>query len=237
MPPRRRVSSGPTAASNRAQSTLSFHGKSNKVTKPSLTASNKTKKDPAVVDAITRTKLNASANPDLIAPKTAEIATAEQAKQEAVKQEAPEKRTAEDEEALRVSDAQVARYWRGKERSRMAPRVHQEGLGLWEKVLREWDMSGQYGVRADPSVLSLLSSTKLDLWLLLYACAWMLTQYYPVQPCIGIARTKRWRRAHKLGLKPPIEVLAVLLRQQEEGNIKAQRAHVDELMSSRFIET
>ncbi|KAL2356759.1 DNA polymerase delta, subunit 4-domain-containing protein [Cryomyces antarcticus] len=201
MPPRRRVSSGPTAASNRAQATLSFHGKSNKVTKPSLTASNKTKKDPTVVEAITGTNLNASANSDLAAPTTAEVAIAEQAKQKPVKQEAPEKRTAEDEEALRVSDAQVAQYWRGKEKSRMAPRVHQEGLGLWEKVLREWDMSGQYG------------------------------------PCIGIARTKRWRRAHKLGLKPPIEVLAVLLRQQEEGNIKAQRAHVDELMSSRFIET
>ncbi|KAK5288820.1 hypothetical protein LTR16_003219 [Cryomyces antarcticus] len=201
MPPRRRVSSGPTAASNRAQATLSFHGKSNKVTKPSLTASNRTKKDPTVVEAITRTNLNASANSDLAAPTTAKVAIAEQARQKPVKQEAPEKRTAEDEEALRVSDAQVARYWRGKEKSRMAPRVHQEGLGLWEKVLREWDMSGQYG------------------------------------PCIGIARTKRWRRAHKLGLKPPIEVLAVLLRQQEEGNIKAQRAHVDELMSSRFIET
>ncbi|KAK5013861.1 hypothetical protein LTR39_003443, partial [Cryomyces antarcticus] len=169
MPPRRRVSSGPTAASNRAQATLSFHGKSNKVTKPSLTASNKTKKDPTVVEAITGTNLNASANSDLAAPTTAEVAIAEQAKQKPVKQEAPEKRTAEDEEALRVSDAQVAQYWRGKEKSRMAPRVHQEGLGLWEKVLREWDMSGQYGVRLDPSVPSLLSSAKLDLPLLLYA--------------------------------------------------------------------
>ena len=40
-----------------------------------------------------------------------------------------------------------------------------------------------------------------------------------------------------LGLKPPIEVLAVLLQEQEEGNVKAQRAHVDELLSSRFVET
>ena len=39
------------------------------------------------------------------------------------------------------------------------------------------------------------------------------------------------------GLKPPIEVLAVLLKQMDEGDKKAQRAHVDELMSSRFIET
>lgn len=34
-----------------------------------------------------------------------------------------------------------------------------------------------------------------------------------------------------------MEVLAILLRQMDAGNVKSQRAHVDELMSSRFIET
>lgn len=57
------------------------------------------------------------------------------------------------------------------------------------------------------------------------------------QPCIGIARLKRWKRANLLGLKPPIEVLAVLLKEMDSGDAKAQRAHVDELMSSRFVET
>ncbi|KAL4898113.1 DNA polymerase delta, subunit 4-domain-containing protein [Aspergillus ambiguus] len=47
-------------------------------------------------------------------------------------------------------------------------------------------------------------------------------------PCIGIARMKRWRRANALNLHPPIEVLAVLLKQPTEKN---QRAYVDELMS------
>ncbi|PWY68440.1 hypothetical protein BO70DRAFT_366110 [Aspergillus heteromorphus CBS 117.55] len=47
-------------------------------------------------------------------------------------------------------------------------------------------------------------------------------------PCIGIARLKRWRRANMLGLSPPMEVLAVLLKQDED--IK-QRAYVDELLS------
>ncbi len=46
---------------------------------------------------------------------------------------------------------------------------------------------------------------------------------------------KRWVRAQKLGLEPPIEVLAVLLKEEEEGNSKIERAHVDELMSSNFI--
>jgi DNA polymerase delta subunit 4 len=34
-----------------------------------------------------------------------------------------------------------------------------------------------------------------------------------------------------------MEVLAVLLKQMDAGDTKAQRAHVDELMSSRFGET
>lgn len=54
---------------------------------------------------------------------------------------------------------------------------------------------------------------------------------------MGIARIKRWKRANRLGLKPPIEVLAILLKHQEDGDVKAQRAYVDELMNSRFVET
>lgn len=40
-----------------------------------------------------------------------------------------------------------------------------------------------------------------------------------------------------LKLNPPIEVLAVLLKEQEENNVKAQRAHIDELMTSRFADS
>ena len=56
-----------------------------------------------------------------------------------------------------------------------------------------------------------------------------------MQPAIGIARMKRWVRANKLGLAPPIEVLAVLLKEEEKGNSKIERAHVDELMSSKVV--
>lgn len=50
------------------------------------------------------------------------------------------------------------------------------------------------------------------------------------QPCIGIARIKRWRRAHALGLNPPIEVLAVLLRDEANG-MANEKAYIDELLS------
>lgn len=55
-----------------------------------------------------------------------------------------------DEEAAarKVKDAQIKKYWKSKEDARLAPRVHQEGLPIGEKILREWDMSGEFGVSA-----------------------------------------------------------------------------------------
>ncbi|KAJ4381963.1 hypothetical protein N0V85_008619 [Neurospora sp. IMI 360204] len=51
-------------------------------------------------------------------------------------------------------------------------------------------------------------------------------------PCIGFTRLKRWQRAERLGLNPPLEVLAVLLKEEERGNKAIERAHMDELMNS-----
>ena len=56
----------------------------------------------------------------------------------------------EEEQARKITDTQIKQYWRKKEQERLAPRVHQEDLTVYEKVLREWDMSGQYGVSLAP---------------------------------------------------------------------------------------
>ncbi|KAK5745965.1 hypothetical protein LTR17_001095 [Elasticomyces elasticus] len=234
MPPKRKTigpRAVPTRQSSNSQATLSFHGKQNKVTKAGVTpASTKaSKKDAALLEDVARAELKTETI-DLEAdePTTAEAAIEQQVEEEAQTLEKPANRSAdeilggrapesdagtkggkgagwvgdEQMEARKISDTQIKRYWRQKEEERLAPRVHQEGITVFEKVLREWDMSGQYG------------------------------------PCIGIARLKRWKRANLLGLKPPIEVLAVILREMEAGNTKSQRAHVDELMSSKFgIET
>lgn len=48
--------------------------------------------------------------------------------------------------ALKVSDAQIKKYWKAREAERISPRVHQEGLTVEEKVLRLFDMSSQFGV-------------------------------------------------------------------------------------------
>ncbi|KAF2230160.1 hypothetical protein EV356DRAFT_349720 [Viridothelium virens] len=217
MAPKRRTSSGPVSKSS--QSTLSFNNK-NRITKPTNTPSSKDlrsskpKTDPALLDSLvsddqkasptapaTDATSHISAQDVETSPTTAEAAILQQAEQEKARVVEAAESTPEEERARKVSDAKIKAYWREKERQSLAPRVHQEGLSLEEKVLRLWDMSGEYG------------------------------------PCIGIARMKRWQRAHALGLEPPVEVLAVLLKEQEKENWKAQRAHVDELMSSRFNET
>ncbi|GAB1313448.1 hypothetical protein MFIFM68171_03658 [Madurella fahalii] len=54
-------------------------------------------------------------------------------------------------------------------------------------------------------------------------------------PCIGIARIKRWQRAQRLGLNPPIEVLAVLMKEEAKGNKDIERAHMDEILNSTAI--
>jgi DNA polymerase delta subunit 4 len=54
-------------------------------------------------------------------------------------------------------------------------------------------------------------------------------------PCIGISRHQRWLRAHRLGLSPPVEVLAVLLQEEAKGTDNIQMAHMDRLMSSTAI--
>lgn len=64
----------------------------------------------------------------------------------------------EEAQARKVKDTEIKRYWRNKESERKAPRVHQEGLSVHEKILREWDMSGQYGV----------SNVELDVGEMLY---------------------------------------------------------------------
>ncbi|KAJ9669568.1 hypothetical protein H2201_000435 [Coniosporium apollinis] len=216
MPPKRGRPPGPTAArrvssQTNSQSTLSFHGKPSKVTKPTSAAaaaakgtkgaSNKTKIDPALLESIVSTNLPAVASPDPSEPTTAELSIAQQtATPKGNLTKPPASRTPEEDAASKISDAAISRYWRTKESSRKAPRVHQEKLSLSEKILREFDTSGAYG------------------------------------PCIGISRTLRWKRAHELGLKPPLEVLAVLMREQEKGSPR-ERAEMDGLMSSRFVET
>lgn len=54
-------------------------------------------------------------------------------------------------------------------------------------------------------------------------------------PCVGITRMKRWKRADKLGLNPPLEVLAVLLKEEARGTKGSEKAHIDEILNSSVV--
>ena len=138
MPPKRR-SSGPGTKSQ--QSTLAFHGTSNKVTKAGpraqnakdLLAETETKDVKPTVDEIDTTE-----------PTTVEAAIIDQTEKEVEAQQIES--TPEEEQASRITDAAIKKYWAAKEKQRVAPRIHQQDLSLHEKILREFDMSGHYGV-------------------------------------------------------------------------------------------
>lgn len=175
MPPKRRSEVSRTSSTGQ-QSTLSFHGKQNKVTKPSSAQQIKTaKKEQALAKGVV----------DIEEPADKEATTADEAIKQQTQDEAATLHTVpdplesqgevestedilggrapqsdvgavggkgsgwvadEEEQARKVSDTQIKRYWRQKEQERLAPRIHQDDLGVYEKVLREWDMSNQYGV-------------------------------------------------------------------------------------------
>ncbi|KAK5997217.1 DNA polymerase delta subunit 4 [Cladobotryum mycophilum] len=54
-------------------------------------------------------------------------------------------------------------------------------------------------------------------------------------PCIGMTRLKRWQRAERLGLNPPIEVLAVLLKEDSKGHRDIQTAQMDRIMNAAAV--
>jgi len=127
MPPVRRRGGNP-AASRAQQSTLSFGSKS-RVTKPSAAqAPSKKLKDvePIVDNVAADTRPADTVEPDQVPvtppvgsskPHIAEVVVSEQAKAEVEKP-----LSEEDREALKITDADLKRYWEEKEAERKAPR-------------------------------------------------------------------------------------------------------------------
>lgn len=132
------------SATKSHQSTLAFHGASNKVTKSGVKAQAAKKSDlekklkdatPEILDLTAEEPTTTT---------TTEAAIIEQTEQEIRAQQVES--SPEEEQARRISDAAIKKYWAAKEKQRQAPRVHQQGLSLEDKILREFDMSAHYGV-------------------------------------------------------------------------------------------
>jgi DNA polymerase delta subunit 4 len=135
---RSRTSGGPAVRGS--QSTLSF-GHS-KVTKP--TSGLPSKEEYAVKEEVAPpTKQEIAID---VGHTNSEAAVAQQAAAEIERLQDKTERTPEEARALKVTDAQIKRYWKEREAERKAKRVHQGNLSLEEKVLRFFDISSQYGV-------------------------------------------------------------------------------------------
>lgn len=124
MPPARRKASYPPTV--RAQPTLTFGPRANKVTKPSITSNLKSKSSkPPASDVTTQSPASEqSPAPEELddrienEPTTADLAIRQQVEKEI---EAVKKSEVE-EKAEAVSEAQIKRFWKGKEGERKAPR-------------------------------------------------------------------------------------------------------------------
>lgn len=230
MPATRRKAPAPTAASSQSsqQSTLSFNNKASRVTKATNPQPGKKSKlsqplEEAIPAAIstpepeTRSQTATEVADVIILDSPAKLTST-----------APKRKTKRKSDGLegevqikasKVTDAQIKKYWKTEEDSRLAPRsmslpfppsrppptlltspslVHQSTVPLPEKILRHFDLSSQYG------------------------------------PCIGIPRLRRWARANRLDLDPPIEVLAILLKEEAKSEKGQERdagsiAYIDEL--------
>jgi len=196
MPATKRKSGGSAGS----QPPLSFNNRSAKITKPSTSvASTSSKAHKIIKEEFSDSVSTPSPAPEEVDSQIANVPTTTEL---AIRQQVEEEKTVKTEEEIKaetISDAQIKQYWKAKEAGRKAPRIHQQGLTVEDKILREFDLSYQYG------------------------------------PCVGILRTKRWKRAQNLGLKPPIEVLAVLMKMDAKNSVGAQRAYVDELLASKFV--
>ena len=170
MPPGRRGRpAGSTARPTTPQQRLSFGPNStNKITKPSTLAQDAAKKlSPTQKSRLSKEIVNVDDTPTKspLPSEDASPGTQDESRTLPIrrneKSKIEEGRDKKEVEALKVTEAQIKKYWMRKEEVRIAPRVHQQGMSVHEKVLREWDLSNQYGVRAPSLLLPLRPSFDL----------------------------------------------------------------------------
>ncbi|RKF82047.1 DNA polymerase delta subunit 4 [Golovinomyces cichoracearum] len=122
----------------------------------------------------------------------------------------------EEQTTLPITDAHIKRYWKARESERLMYTIHQGDLDDQTKILYDVE---DVSLFITYRILTLIPRRLFDI-----------TSQYG--PCIGISRSKRWARANRLRLSPPIEVLAILSKHQGSQNTdNNERAYVDELLS------
>ncbi|KAI1632444.1 DNA polymerase delta, subunit 4-domain-containing protein [Biscogniauxia mediterranea] len=206
MPVTRRTTRSSTAGSGARQSTLSFH---HRVTKASAAKGAKDLSAPAK-SASPPAKHVPSAQP----VKEEQESESESEAEEEEEEEEREREKQKEEEEKTVEEAPKSEA-EVRARKVTARQIDQ----YWRRLERD-----RLTRRVHQEGLSLAEKV------LRY---WDVSSQYG--PCVGISRMKRWQRADRLGLNPPVEVLAVLMKENNKGTQGIANAHMDEILSSTSI--
>ncbi|OAL37685.1 hypothetical protein AYO20_03192 [Fonsecaea nubica] len=241
MPRTRKSANRPSQS---LQSTLSFNNKSARVTKPSANAQRDEHSASAkkLVEVADRDRLKtepevAEVKNELTTEETeedfqdikAELAVqsrdveSEEAEQEEVEQE---------EEVEEEIEVEVKTRSRRKQKAQATGAKDQRELAA-EKVT-DSQLKKYWQAEEDSRLAPRVHQSDLSLHEKILRHFDLSSQY---GPCIGIPRLQRWRRANTLGLEPPIEVLAVLLREQDGAKTQGcgKMAYIDELSGGRVV--
>ncbi|KIW33325.1 uncharacterized protein PV07_00182 [Cladophialophora immunda] len=228
--PRTRKSA--TRPSHSLQSTLSFNNKSARVTKPGANAqrdehSASAKKLAEVADDGLRTEPEVAEVKNESAPE--EIEEEEDArdlKTEADQDIEPDAKEEEEEEASLKARS------RRKHKAKVAAGKDDRELAA-EKVT-DAQLKKYWQAEEDSRLAPRVHQSDLSIHEKILRHFDLSSQY---GPCIGIPRLQRWRRANALGLEPPVEVLAVLLREQDHTKSQGcgKMAYIDELSGGRVV--
>ncbi|KAK2794410.1 hypothetical protein FQN51_000853 [Onygenales sp. PD_10] len=220
MPPTRRRSGGPNTTSTGPgnQSTLSFGGQS-RISKPTTTTTHTGKK----TSATTVTQLRQQRQRSTSGGSASASASASPAPEPVP---APVPAEIEPEQCALPASSRSDEVVREQARVELKGRERDAVEGLAEGVSEE-EIEGYWEREEAGRIAPRVHQEHLTRNEKILRHFDLSNQY---GPCIGIARVKRWKRAHGLGLNPPIEVLAVLLKEEARG-IANEKAYMDELLS------
>ncbi|KAL8657868.1 MAG: hypothetical protein Q9226_001501 [Calogaya cf. arnoldii] len=219
MPPARRGRPpGSTSSQNNpraAQQTLAF-GRNNKITKPSLPHPSSK-------------KVSKAKSGDNTPPAASEVAKIEDVPLEEAREE-PENADVVDEDPTLAEGRERGMAIRLSEVKKSDRGMTVKEDAMEEKAKRVTDTAvkrywrEREGERKAPRV----HQKDLSLHEKILRHFDLSSQY---GPCVGIPRMRRWKRAQGLGLNPPIEVLAVLVK-EEKG---MERAFMDGLLGGSAV--
>ncbi|KIW86393.1 hypothetical protein Z517_01789 [Fonsecaea pedrosoi CBS 271.37] len=235
--PRTRKSA--TRPSQSLQSTLSFNNKSARVTKPSANSQRDEHSASAkkLVEVADRDR--SQTEPEVVEVKN-ELTSeqTEEGSQDTKAEVAVPSQIVEPEEAEQEEEVEEEIEVEVKTRSRRKQKVQAAGdkdqRELAAEKVTDSQLKKYWQAEEDSRLAPRVHQSDLSLHEKILRHFDLSSQY---GPCIGIPRLQRWRRANSLGLEPPIEVLAVLLREQDAVKTQGcgKMAYIDELSGGRVV--